>query len=61
MRPENRWSGYRSLHASTKLSFEIRAFFELDRMLGNGEVIAKFEMSWNGFLPHGDEHEAFGE
>ncbi|KAG1717680.1 hypothetical protein EDB19DRAFT_1839425 [Suillus lakei] len=40
-------------------TMEIRASFELNRMLGNGEVISKVEMSWNELLDHGDENEAF--
>ncbi|KAG1752233.1 hypothetical protein EDB19DRAFT_1903625 [Suillus lakei] len=40
-------------------TMEIRASFKLDRMLGNGEVISKVEMSWNELLDHGDENEAF--
>jgi len=35
------------------------ASFELDRMLGNGEVIGKLEMSWNELLGHGND--PFGE
>ncbi|KAG1746151.1 CHAT domain-containing protein [Suillus lakei] len=41
--------------ASPKLSLEIRASFELGRMLGNGKVISKLETSWNELLDHGDE------
>ncbi|KAG2029055.1 hypothetical protein BDR03DRAFT_976094, partial [Suillus americanus] len=44
-----------SLRKSPKLSVEIRASFELDRMLGNGEVIGKLETSWNALLDHGNE------
>ncbi|KAG1819310.1 CHAT domain-containing protein [Suillus subaureus] len=39
----------------TRLSLEIRASFELGRMLGDGEVISKLETSWNELLDHGDE------
>ncbi|KAG1732254.1 CHAT domain-containing protein [Suillus paluster] len=41
--------------SSDKLSLEIRASFELGRMLGNGELVRKFETSWNELLDHGDE------
>ncbi|KAG1728461.1 CHAT domain-containing protein [Suillus lakei] len=41
--------------ASPELSVEIWASFELDRMLGNGEVIGKLETSWDELLDHGDE------
>jgi hypothetical protein len=34
---------------------EIRAAFELDQMLGNGEVIGKPEISWDALLDHGNE------
>ncbi|KAG2124896.1 CHAT domain-containing protein [Suillus clintonianus] len=34
---------------------EIRASYEVDRMLGNGEVIGKLQTSWVGLLDHGDE------
>ncbi|KAG1807941.1 hypothetical protein EV424DRAFT_223796 [Suillus variegatus] len=44
-----------SSHASPTLSLEIRASFELGRMLGGGEVIGKLEMSWDELLDHGDE------
>ncbi|KAG1775551.1 CHAT domain-containing protein [Suillus placidus] len=44
-----------SLHESHALSMEIRASFELDRMLGNGEVVGKLEMSWDELLDHGEE------
>ncbi|KAG1752216.1 hypothetical protein EDB19DRAFT_1994420 [Suillus lakei] len=43
-----------SSHTSFELSFEIRASFELGRMLGHGEFIRKFETSWNELLDHGD-------
>lgn len=38
---------------------EIRASFELGRMLGRGELVGKLEMSWEGLLNRGDE--PFGE
>ncbi|KAG2142429.1 CHAT domain-containing protein [Suillus clintonianus] len=44
-----------SSQASPALSIEIRAYYELDRMLGNGEVIGQLETSWNELLDHGDE------
>ncbi|KAG1729113.1 CHAT domain-containing protein [Suillus lakei] len=44
-----------SLDASPGLSVEIRASFELDRMLGGGEVIGKLDKSWDDLLNHGDE------
>ncbi|KAG2071406.1 hypothetical protein BDR04DRAFT_1117791 [Suillus decipiens] len=44
-----------SLDASPALSVEIRASFELDRMLGNGEVVGKLETSWNSLLYRGNE------
>ncbi|KAG1717956.1 CHAT domain-containing protein [Suillus lakei] len=37
----------RSPAASSRLSLEIRASFELDRVLGHGELIGKLETSWN--------------
>ncbi|KAG2125776.1 CHAT domain-containing protein [Suillus clintonianus] len=40
---------------SPALSVEIWASFELDRMLGNGEIIAKLQISWNELLDNGDE------
>ena|SRR6267154_1291438 len=49
----------RSSDASPGYSLEIRACFELDRMLGDGEVIGKLETSWNELLHHGNE--CFGE
>ncbi|KAG2354325.1 hypothetical protein BDR07DRAFT_1465097 [Suillus spraguei] len=39
---------------SPKLSMEIRASFELDRMLGNGEVVGKLETSWDALLDRGN-------
>ncbi|KAG2038422.1 CHAT domain-containing protein [Suillus americanus] len=44
-----------SLDASSKLSLDIRASFELARILGNGEVIGELEMTWDELLDHGDE------
>ncbi|KAG2144551.1 CHAT domain-containing protein [Suillus clintonianus] len=44
-----------SSQASPALSMEIRASYELDRMLGNGEVIGKLKTSWHELLDHGDE------
>ncbi|KAG1747306.1 hypothetical protein EDB19DRAFT_1826071 [Suillus lakei] len=44
-----------SLFKSPKLSIEIRASFELEPMLGNGEVIGKLQTSWDELLDHGDE------
>ncbi|KAG2068527.1 hypothetical protein BDR04DRAFT_1079298 [Suillus decipiens] len=43
------------LDMSPKLSMEIRASFELDRMLGNGEVVGKLETSWAALLDRGNE------
>ncbi|KAG0703598.1 CHAT domain-containing protein [Suillus ampliporus] len=44
-----------STDASPRLSLEVRASFELGRMLGNGEVVGKLESSWDDLLDHGDE------
>ncbi|KAG2089825.1 hypothetical protein BD769DRAFT_1525801 [Suillus cothurnatus] len=44
-----------SLHGSPALSVEIRASYEVDRMLGSGEVIGELKMSWDELLDHGDE------
>ncbi|KAG2127222.1 CHAT domain-containing protein [Suillus clintonianus] len=44
-----------SSHESPALSMEIRASFELDRTLGNGEIIGKLQTSWDELLHHGDE------
>ncbi|KAG1862746.1 hypothetical protein DFJ58DRAFT_869783 [Suillus subalutaceus] len=44
-----------SLSKSPKLSVEIRASFELDCMLGNGEVVGKLKTSWDALLDHGNE------
>ncbi|KAG2122494.1 CHAT domain-containing protein [Suillus clintonianus] len=41
--------------ASPSLSVEIRASYEADRMLGNGEIIGQLQTSWDGLLDHGDE------
>ncbi|KIK45370.1 hypothetical protein CY34DRAFT_801730 [Suillus luteus UH-Slu-Lm8-n1] len=46
---------YRSSHALPAFSVEIRASYEAGRMLGNGEVIGKLQMSWGEVLNHGDE------
>ncbi|KAG2099289.1 CHAT domain-containing protein [Suillus discolor] len=43
-----------SSNASPALSMEIRASYELGRMLGGGEVIGKLQMSWDELLDHGD-------
>ncbi|KIK32118.1 hypothetical protein CY34DRAFT_19276 [Suillus luteus UH-Slu-Lm8-n1] len=43
------------LDASPALSMKIRASFELDRMLGNGEVIGELKTSWDALLDHGHE------
>ncbi|KAG1752102.1 CHAT domain-containing protein [Suillus lakei] len=48
-------SAGRSRDVLPKLSLEIRASFELGRMLGGGEVISELETSWNELLDHGDE------
>ncbi|KAG1888228.1 CHAT domain-containing protein [Suillus subluteus] len=40
---------------SPKISAEIRASFELGRMLGRGELVGKLEISWEGLLDRGDE------
>ncbi|KAG2108805.1 hypothetical protein BD769DRAFT_1643010 [Suillus cothurnatus] len=42
-------------HTSPALSVEIRASYEADRILGNGEVIGKLQMPWDELLDHGDE------
>ncbi|KAG1850077.1 CHAT domain-containing protein [Suillus tomentosus] len=44
-----------SLNASPALPVEIRASYELGRMLGSGEVIGELQMSWDELLNHGDE------
>ncbi|KAG1816836.1 CHAT domain-containing protein [Suillus subaureus] len=43
-----------SSHASPALSVEIRASYELGRMLGGGEVIGELQMSWDELIDHGD-------
>ncbi|KAG1850112.1 hypothetical protein C8R48DRAFT_778370 [Suillus tomentosus] len=40
-------------HSSPALSVEIRASFELGRMLGGGELIGALQMSWDELLDHG--------
>ncbi|KAG2133508.1 CHAT domain-containing protein [Suillus cothurnatus] len=42
-------------HTSPALSVEIRASYEADRTLGNGEVVGKLQTSWDELLDHGDE------
>ncbi|KAG2068524.1 hypothetical protein BDR04DRAFT_770237, partial [Suillus decipiens] len=44
-----------SLDVSPEFSMELRASFEFDRMLGNGEVVGKFETSWSALLDRGNE------
>ncbi|KAG2136723.1 CHAT domain-containing protein [Suillus clintonianus] len=44
-----------SSQASSALSIEIRVSYELNRMLGNGEVIGKLETSWDELLNHANE------
>ncbi|KAG1823765.1 CHAT domain-containing protein [Suillus subaureus] len=44
-----------SSHDSPALSMEIRASYEVDRMLGSGEIIGKLQMKWDELLGHGDE------
>ncbi|KAG1873525.1 hypothetical protein DFJ58DRAFT_741410 [Suillus subalutaceus] len=44
-----------SSHASAAFSVEIRASYEVDRMLGSGEVIGELQTSWDELLDHGDE------
>ncbi|KAG1790417.1 CHAT domain-containing protein [Suillus plorans] len=43
-----------SSNDSPALSIEIRASYELGRMLGGGEVIGELQMSWDELLNHGD-------
>jgi hypothetical protein len=38
---------------------EIRASYEVNRMLGSGELIRKLKISWDKLLDNGDE--PFGE
>ncbi|KAG2086769.1 CHAT domain-containing protein [Suillus discolor] len=44
-----------SSHSLPALSVEIRASYELGRMLGGGEVVAGLQMSWDELLDHGNE------
>ncbi|KAG2048447.1 hypothetical protein BDR06DRAFT_1013013 [Suillus hirtellus] len=44
-----------SSHDSPALSVEIRASYELGRMLGSGEVVRRLSMSWDELLNHGHE------
>ncbi|KAG1764772.1 hypothetical protein EV702DRAFT_1204864 [Suillus placidus] len=44
-----------SSQVSSALSIQIRVSHELDRMLGNGEVIGKLETSGDELLDHGNE------
>ncbi|KAG1737118.1 uncharacterized protein EDB91DRAFT_1347913 [Suillus paluster] len=53
--PQSYYPTNPSPHASPNLSVEIRASFELGRMLGNGEVIGKLAISWDKLLRHGNE------
>ncbi|KAG2084743.1 uncharacterized protein F5147DRAFT_765195 [Suillus discolor] len=46
-----------SSHSSPALSVEIRASFELGRMLGSGKVVGRLRMPWNELLSH--RHEPF--
>ncbi|KAG1806948.1 hypothetical protein EV424DRAFT_1558581 [Suillus variegatus] len=46
---------HQSSHDSPALSVEIRASYELGRMLGGGEVVGRLQMSWDELLNHGDE------
>ncbi|KAG2134479.1 hypothetical protein DEU56DRAFT_902010 [Suillus clintonianus] len=46
---------FSSLDASLALSLDIKTSFELDRMLVNGELIGKFDTSWDDLLDRGDE------
>ncbi|KAG2092817.1 CHAT domain-containing protein [Suillus discolor] len=50
-RLKNLWSS----HASPTLLVEIRASYELGRLLGGGEVVGRLQMSWNELLNHGHE------
>ncbi|KAG0695706.1 CHAT domain-containing protein [Suillus ampliporus] len=45
----------RSPDATPNLSLEIRASFELGRMLGHGKVIGRLQLSWDELFDHGDE------
>ncbi|KAG1883329.1 CHAT domain-containing protein [Suillus subluteus] len=44
-----------SLHEVSELLVEIRVSYEFGRMLGNREVVAKFETSWDKLLDRRDE------
>lgn len=44
-----------TLGASPKLSLVMWASFEINPILGNGEVIGKLEMSWDELLDRGNE------
>ncbi|KAG2119195.1 CHAT domain-containing protein [Suillus clintonianus] len=44
-----------SLQALPAFSVEIRASYEVDQMLGNGELVGKLEASWDELLDHVDE------
>ncbi|KAG1720183.1 CHAT domain-containing protein [Suillus occidentalis] len=44
-----------SSHASAVFTVEIRASYEVDRMLGSGELIGKLKISWGKLLDTGDE------
>ncbi|KAG2062498.1 hypothetical protein BDR04DRAFT_1165113 [Suillus decipiens] len=41
--------------APPALSIEIRASYEVDRMLGSGELIGKLQTSWDELLDNGNE------
>ncbi|KAG2363017.1 CHAT domain-containing protein [Suillus spraguei] len=43
------------LSLSPEFSLDIRASFEFDRILGNGELIGELKMTWDELLDHGDE------
>ncbi|KAG2134505.1 hypothetical protein DEU56DRAFT_409115 [Suillus clintonianus] len=51
------WGGTVTLssYESAALSVEIRASYEVGRMLGNGELIGQIETSWDELLDHGNE------
>ncbi|KAG2033623.1 CHAT domain-containing protein [Suillus americanus] len=44
-----------SSYASSAFSVEIRASYEVDRILGSGEIIGELQTSWDELLNHGDE------
>ncbi|KAG2340399.1 TPR-like protein [Suillus weaverae] len=44
-----------SPQASPAFSVQIRASYEVDRVLGSGELIGKLQLSWRELLNHGDE------